>query len=240
MKYSLKRLITVKSRLVSLSKEVLSSDNTVGSRKIKFVKLTKNQKAILIGTMLGDAFLQKTGKCNARLRFEHGEKQRDYLLWKIDKFPRLFQGEPKYLERKHPISGKTYRYWRHQSYATPELGKWHTIFYADGKKHIPENLKDLLKNQLSLAVWYMDDGYYYHRDRVSYFYLGRISRLEAIIAQNAIESNFGIHPKLLDKKQKGFALYFSPKETVEFHKQIKKFILPLFYYKISESNGKSS
>lgn len=190
--------------------------------------------------ILGDAYLQKTGKKNARLRLEQGARQKDYLFWKINKFPKLFQGKPKYLERKHPLSGQIYKYWRHQSNSTPELGKWCSVFYPNGKKHIPENLKDLLTDFLSLAVWYMDDGYYYGRDMVSYLYLGRIDKKEAETAKIIFEKNFEIFPKILDKKQKGFALYFSPSETIKFHKKIKVFILPLFDYKISALADKSS
>ena len=145
----------------------------------------------------------------------------------------MFQGKPKYLERKHPVNGKVYKYWRHQSNSTPELGKWRAIFYREGRKHIPDQLENLLKDSLSLAVWYMDDGYYYSRDKVSYLYLGRAQGKEAEIAQTAIEDNFQISCRILDKKQKGFALYFSPKETIKLHQEIKQFILPMFSYKIS-------
>lgn len=200
------------------------------------MKFSKEQKAIFIGMILGDAYLQKTGKKNARLRLEQGARQKDYLFWKISKFPKLFQGKPNYLERKHPLSGEIYKYWRHQSNSTPELGKWRAMFYPDGKKHIPENLTDILNNVLSLTVWYMDDGYYYNRDKVSYLYLGRVSKKEAEIAKIVFEKNFDIFPKILDKKQKGFALYFSPSETIKFHKKIEKFILPIFIYKIGKSS----
>lgn len=197
------------------------------------MKFNKEQKSILAGTILGDAYLQKTGKKNSRLRFEHSDNQKDYLLWKISKFPKLFQSKPKYLERKHPISGKVYKYWRHQSNSTPELGKWRTIFYREDRKQIPEQLEKFLNDPLSLAVWYMDDGYYYHRDKVSYLYLGRVQEKEAKIAKLAIENNFRVLCRILDKKQKGFALYFSPNETIKFHQKIKPFILPMFNYKIS-------
>jgi len=196
------------------------------------VKLNKEQKSILVGLILGDAYLQKTGDRNARLRLEHGAKQKDYLLWKISKFPNLFQSKPKYLERVHPINGKIYRYWRHQSNATPELGAWRRIFYVDGKKQIPRDLKNYLKNYLSLAVWYMDDGYYYGRDKVSYLYLGRVSKQEAETASGAIKENFGLNSRVLDKKNKGFVIYFSPAETIELHQKIKQFILPMFSYKL--------
>lgn len=204
------------------------------------MKFSKEQKSILVGMILGDAYLQKTGKKNARLRLEHGINQKEYLFWKISKFPKLFQGKPKYIERKHPISGSVYKYWRHQSNSTPEFGRWHAVFYKDGKKQIPENLKDFLTNLLSLAVWYMDDGYYYERDKVSYLYLGRVTKKEAEVVNKTFQENFEINSKILDKKKKGFALYFSSQETIKFHKKIKEFILPLFGYKISEYSGKSS
>ena len=195
--------------------------------------LNKEQKAILIGVILGDAYLQRTGERNARLRLEHSIKQKDYLLWKVNKFPQLFQGQPKYIQRQHPISGGIYQYCRHQSNATPELGKWRLRFYQDNKKKIPKNLKDYLKDPLSLAVWYMDDGYYYNRDKVSYLYLGRVTKMDAETAKDAIQNNFGILSKVLDKKKKGFALYFFPRETQKLHELLKKYIIPSLNYKIN-------
>lgn len=197
------------------------------------MRLSKEQKAILIGTILGDAYLQKTGKKNARLRFEHGVNQKDYLLWKVSKLSGLFQGKPKYIERKHPLTDKIYKYWRHQSNSTPELGKWRMIFYDDGRKRIPENLSELSRDILTWAVWYMDDGYYYQRDKVSYLYLGRVSKLEAEIVRASLKKNLDIDSRISDKKQKGFALYLSPMETLRFHKKIEAFVLPLFHYKLS-------
>ena len=74
------------------------------------MELTKQQTNVLIGTILGDGFLQKTGEKNARLRLEHSQKQKDYVLWKGNIFGRLFQVKPNYLERVHPKSKETYKY----------------------------------------------------------------------------------------------------------------------------------
>lgn len=196
------------------------------------MSLTKTQEAILIGTILGDGYLQKTGEKNARLRLEHGEKQKEYLVWKASKFPRLFQGKATYLERIHPHSKNVYRYWRQQSNTTPELGKWRVLFYPDGKKHIPEGLSDILKNPLSVAVWYMDDGYYYSRDRNSYIYLGRVAETEAQFAQETLKKNFGVVAKIYDKRKKGYTLFFSVEETIKLHSVIRSFVVPLFNYKL--------
>ncbi|MBI4086850.1 hypothetical protein HY416_02605 [Candidatus Kaiserbacteria bacterium] len=199
------------------------------------INLTRNQKAILVGTLLGDGSLQKTGAKNARLRLEHGAKQKEYLLWKMQAFSHLFQGRPTRLSRVHPKSGATYEYWRAQSNATPALGAWRVLLYPDGKKRIPENLTEILTEPLGLAVWYMDDGYYYPKDKNSYLYLGTVSKDEAEIARSAVEHNFHLVSRIYDKKKKGFALYFSPSETKKMHDLIRRYVvLPLFAYKLGD------
>ena len=197
------------------------------------MNFTARQRAILAGTILGDAFVQQTGSKNARLRLEHGEKQKDYLLWKGQQFPRLFNGTPTRIERVHPQTKKTYTYWRWQSNATPELGSWRATFYPEGKKRIPENLAERVRLPIALAVWYMDDGYYSSQQKHSFLYLGRVSKAEAEIAAGAILRNFGLLPKIYDKKNKGFALIFSVAETKKLNALIAPEMLPSFAYKLS-------
>ena len=192
--------------------------------------LSREQKSILFGTILGDAYLQKTGKKNARLRLEHGGDQKEYLLWKANKLGKFFQGKAKYLERVHPISKRKYSYWRHQSQSTPYLGKLRNIFYPDGKKKIPEDLEKYLTPPM-LAVWYMDDGYYYLRDRCSYLYLGNVSQGEAEIVTQVLLKKFDIVTRIKQKK-KGYAIYFSPKQTQKLKNLIKNHILHQFNYKL--------
>lgn len=204
---------------------------------MKIMHLTRKQEAILIGSLLGDAFLQKTGAQNARLRYEHGGKQKEYLLWKMKAFPRLFQGKPSHLTRAHPTTKATYEYWRAQSSATPEFGKWCAVFYPEGKKRIPANVAEFLMEPLALAVWYMDDGYYNPKDKNSFLYLGRISREETEYACEALAKNFGLSPRAYDKKQKGMALYFSVAETRKLHDVVRRHMLvPLFAYKLGDTH----
>ena len=209
----------------------------MGSRETSIkkitVNLTKRQKAIIAGTLLGDGYLQKTGSKNARLRLEHGEKQKDYLLWKGVQFPKLFNGRPIYIERLHPKTKRIYVYWRWQSHSAPELGKWHKLFYPDGKKHIPLTLASLIKEPLALAVWYMDDGYYDLKQKHSFIYLGRVSRPEAETANEAIRKNFQITPRVYDKKEKGFALFFPVSETHRLHSLVRKHVVESMNYKLS-------
>jgi hypothetical protein len=196
------------------------------------MELTKQQIDVLIGTILGDGFLQKTGEKNARLRLEHSDKQKEYCLWKGKIFGRLFQGTPSYLERIHPKTKETYKYCRWQSSASPSFGEWRKYFYPEGKKIIPSDLGDFLTNPITLAVWYMDDGYFNTVDRNSFIYLGRVTLAEAEIVQKAIKENFGIEVAVYDKKNKGFALFFNAAETKKFHALIHPFIIESMHYKL--------
>jgi hypothetical protein len=207
-------------------------DSVIIQYMAEAMKLTKQQTSVLIGTILGDGFLQKTGEKNARLRLEHSQKQKDYVLWKGMIFGRLFQGKPSLLERIHPISKTTYKYCRWQSSTCPAFGKWRKYFYPNGKKIIPNNIGNFLTEPISLAVWYMDDGYFNKIDRNSYIYLGRILLSEAEILQKAINKNFAILVTIYDKKNKGFALFFGAKETKELQKIIKPFIIESLQYKL--------
>ena len=195
------------------------------------MKLTERQTAVVVGTVLGDGFLQKTGSKNARLRLEHSDKQKDYLLWKGAQMSRLFQGKPSYLSRVHPKSGETYSYARWQSNASSEIGVWQRYFYPEGKKIIPADIGENL-SPLALAVWYMDDGYL-SEDKSSFIYLGKVSENEADILRDAISKNFGVEAKVYDKKNKGFALYFPVEETKKLHTLLKSFIHPSMKYKLN-------
>lgn len=196
------------------------------------MNLTKKQRSAIIGMILGDGYLQSTGKRNARLRLEHKAQAKDYLIWKAKLLPQFFQGKPKFIERRHPITQKTYQYVRWQSNSSPLFGKLKKLFYPDGKKHIPENLEKLLRDDISFAIWFYDDGYYYNRDKCSYLYLGKISMKEAEIAQKAIEQRFGISSKILNKKNKGFSLYFSRDESRKIKLILEKYYVPVMAYKI--------
>lgn len=97
---------------------------------------------------------------------------------------------------------------------------------------MPEKLNGLLRDDIALAIWFYDDGYYYPRDKCSYLYLGRITRREAEIAQEAIAKKFGIKGNILDKRNKGFALYFPNSENQKIKSIVEKYKVPVMAYKI--------
>lgn len=195
--------------------------------------MNKRQQAILIGMILGDGYLQKTGEKNARIRLEHSAKQKDYLLWKGKQFPEFFQGKPQELRRLNPVYGKEYLYSRWQSNASPQIGKFRRKFYKEGKKIIPKELPQYLKNPLSLAVWFMDDGYFYQRDQIAYLYIPTYSKEEIKILLQTLKSNFDLEVVLKQKKRGESVLVFNVVQTRKLIDLIKEFIVPSMKYKTS-------
>jgi hypothetical protein len=180
---------------------------------------------------MGDSYLQSNG-INARLRFEHSLNQEDYLLWKYNSLKNIFQKSSIVrINRIHPITNREYQYIRCQSRTLPELKNVKDIFYKSGKKIVPADLYKYLAEPISLAVWFMDDGYYYRRDKCGYLYLGNVSEKEAKICSDTLKKNFDLGTKVL-KKKKGFALYFSRLEMIKLKKVIDEYIIPLFRYKM--------
>jgi hypothetical protein len=194
--------------------------------------ITKRQRELILGAVLGDGFLQKTGKRNARLRLEHSEKQRDYLWWKYETLSNLMQDKPKPIQRFHPRWKKAYTYYRCQTHAMPLLGRYQRAFYDEqGRKRVPQQIKRWLKAPLTLAVWYMDDGHYYPRDRSAYIYLPRYSREEVAWLIEALSENFGLRARAIVKK--GYpVLYFDPRETERLKAIVREWVHPSMEYKL--------
>ena len=195
--------------------------------------MDKIQKAVVIGSVLGDSFLQKTGTNNARLRLEHSLKQQDYLLWKCKILKNFFQKKPEILKRFNLKFGKSYQYVRNQSYSDLEFGKLRQLFYVDGKKVIPTKISKLLKDPLSLAVWFMDDGYYYPRDKIAYIYLPKYDHDSINNLLIALKINYGLSPQLKIKKRGEYVLIFTVKDTEKLIQIIKPYIIKSMSYKIT-------
>lgn len=91
--------------------------------------LTQRQKAILIGSLLGDATMELRWK-NARVRFDHSIHQKDYLFWKYNEFQNIATKGPCLIHQtKHWQTGKIYSNWHFSSKAFPELNEIFHLFY---------------------------------------------------------------------------------------------------------------
>jgi len=120
--------------------------DTKRARIARKVQLTSRQKELIIGSILGDAYLVKTTRGFA-FRESHSIKQKTYVDWKY----RQLEG----FTNSPPATHKYCYYFRTISH--PFFSELREIFYVGRCKIIPPQLEDWL-TPLVLSVWIMDDG----------------------------------------------------------------------------------
>ena len=201
--------------------------NTVGSQR----KLTKRQKEILIGMLLGDCCLEKNGR-NVRLRVEHGLNQKDYLNWKYKEFQNLATNKPRIVKSLHLKTKKIYPRWHFSTFSIPELNTFWAKFYCRKRKRIPKDIPELLKSPLSLAVWFMDDGYKRNDCNALRLNTDCFNYREQNLLLRCLKINFGIDARI-HRKGKFWNIYIPKPEAKNFCKVVRPYILPKMKYKIS-------
>ena len=155
-------------------------DNTVGS-------LTQEQKALIIGTILGDGYLRIIPRRNnAFLEVNHSINQKDYVDWKYRILKSIVKSGPRLRKGNgHRIACRFY------TRSMSEITQLFRTFYQNGKKVIPENLN---LEPLGLAVWFMDDG---SRSRNSLYINSQQFNLgDQIKLQKLLLDRFGIRSTL--------------------------------------------
>ena len=123
------------------------------ARRSIIKKLSKEQKSLLIGLLLGDGTISS----NYVFKLSHSEAQREFLEWKIDllnKFGFKNNGVKEYISTCGYNTGKKVLY--SQMSLNPTIKALRRTVYTP-KKHITRRLLNWL-TPLGLAIWYMDDG----------------------------------------------------------------------------------
>jgi hypothetical protein len=185
--------------------------------------LSSKQEEVLIGTILGDGYLELNGN-NCRLQVLHSYKQKKYVDWKWLVFTGFVKSKPRI------IGENCYRF---RSVNSPIFTAYHSIFYPDGRtKIVPRIIKTLLGHPLALAILYMDDGK--RRPDCRGFFLDTMAF--GVKGQNrlinAIESNFGFRNLKLHWNGDGYHIYFPAENADRFVKLIKPYIIPSMRYKL--------
>lgn len=192
----------------------------------KTLSLSEIQKDVLIGTVLGDGSLKisHSGK-SARLQICHSLSAKEYVFWKWQIFRNWVFSESKYYKVNNSLIFRTISH--------PELFEYMKLFYGHRLKVIPKNISDILKSNLSLAVWFMDDGNGYLRSdafRISTYGFGLEGNL---LLQNCLSKNFDLNVSI-KRDSKGYQLYIPTRDgsALKFRKIIEPYILPSMTYKI--------
>lgn len=114
------------------------------ARKLVF---EKKEYDLLIGSLLGDGYLDKT-TCGYALRIHHGITQKAYVDFKYQLIAKFTNSKPK-------RSGSAYYF---RTVTHPIFDRLHKIFYQNGKKILPKEFIEKNLTPFALAIWIMDDG----------------------------------------------------------------------------------
>ena len=115
--------------------------------------LTRRERSILNGLMLGDGHISPSGTLALSRQARHGE----YAEWLGAQLPGLVMS----FDTRPVADKRTDReYWTIASWTRthPELQELRDRWYPNGRKIVPVGLEDEL-DDLALAVWFADDGF---------------------------------------------------------------------------------
>jgi hypothetical protein len=193
--------------------------------------LPKGIHEVLIGSLLGDACMEKNGRFY-RVKFDHAVKIRDYVEWKYDKIKTIAASFPKSLSVNDTRTGKTYHHVRFNTRCIPELEEYYRMFYPDHEKRVPSNIQEVLSSELSLAVWYMDDGHRRTDCRALRICTHAFDKAEISRLIDTIEKNFGIRSVMHRAGKTHNVIYIPGDNAKKFCNLIRCYILPCMEYKL--------
>lgn len=221
-------LLCYNGRMEVIPREAKRITYSTEIRRLKTIPFNEVEKAVVIGTLLGDGCLcENWSKTNYRLKISHSIKQKDYVLWKYNALKRFIISAPYMYEPTQSLTIKTISH--HQ------LTELWTNFYQGNKKVLPSHIEEFLENPTTLAVWFMDDGNVlrdvsgsvraYHLNTQS-FSLKENERLVSALGRVV-----GIKPTI-QKNNDYLRLYIGSRGVERFRKVVDSAIIPSMQYKI--------
>ena len=194
--------------------------------------MQERTRALLIGLILGDGHLTKSSgvKNTSALDLKYDEKYLEYLQWIHQALQEL---DPSPIRRK-----KGFHQYRFYTKRRNDIGILRQKFYPDGTKRIPKDIEQYLKDPLTIAIWYQDDGTLdfrrgYHTNAL--FATHCFSKDECILLANTLRTNFDLDVRVIRCLMRGklyFRLYVTSKSMDKFMQLVEPYIQRCFHYKL--------
>lgn len=204
--------------------------NTKELRDMKqSLKLSKFQREVIVGAILGDGHMETSNGISYRLKIEHSIKQKEYINWLYESLKDWVLKEP--CEKNKMVFGKVFTNIWFNTIRHVALRYYGKVFYKDKIKTIPINIAKLL-TPVSMAVWFMDDGSIkskHHKTLLINTQSFPKDKLEFL--QEAILKKFQINSNLRKQKE-GFQLEFRGQDATKFAQIIEPNLVPSMRYKI--------
>ena len=196
-----------------------------GRQKGNQFPLSQKTLSIILGSLLGDGSLKinKHYK-NARFSFRHGWKQRDYFFWKVEQLKEISGKKYWWIQKADGKSRE--KKLRYQSKALPALTELYRLTHKGNTKKIKRKWLNLM-DELSLAVWWMDDGSIIANGRKGVFCSENFTKKEQKILSRYLRKVWGIETKVgrVQKEGEKYRLWFrSTNELKRFLRLILKYV----------------
>ncbi len=204
--------------------------NTLELRKQKaLLTMTERQRQILVGMLLGDAHLERQrGARTARLKIEHSLRQSAYVDWKYTEWRDWVRTPPRARERRNRL-GTVSTNIGFTTLSHVELEEFRMRFYRDHRKVVPVGLE---LTQLSMAVWFMDDGSRKSSQcRGLYLNTQSFTSAEIQLLQTVIQRDVGVETTVR-KQRDGLQIYVPAPSASGMNAYIADEILPSMRYKL--------
>lgn len=149
-------LYDLSPRQVSLRRSKYQIPTIQKADRLKLPPLTRLQRSLLLGSLLGDAGMTSRSGCTASLSEYHSDQQLGYLTWKSELWgPYLCSIKP----ASSTKNGIRYTGSRLALHSSRELYPYWIQAYPDGSGNKSFSGLDLSEfDDFSLAIWFLDDG----------------------------------------------------------------------------------
>ena len=208
------------------------------AEKARNKNLTKREKQIIYGTLLGDGSLTPS-TTGYNLSLTHGLNQKEYLQWKINNLSTIIHTS------YNTYTKGNYNQASVKSIYHPFLSKIRNLLYENNSRKV--NLKFLNKiNSLGLSVFYLDDGSFnknYNSRQITLSTEGFGKKGSELISDWLL-SKFNIPSTILEytqkkhgyssKQKQQFRLTINRNESLKMFSIIKEHIPKCMFYKLPD------
>lgn len=203
--------------------------------KIHGEPINPDAKYLILGSLLGDGSIVKVNS-GAIFQAGHSTKYLDFLLWKKECLNDLCHAKlvyyTNYAFEKRVDAARVY------TISHPELLTLRNSWYPNGNKIITaDNISDI--NDLSLSVFYMDDGSLSKRGRNVEISTNNFSEVENEVISDVIYNKFNIMSRVAKKYSKRMDkhynyLFIDKRNTDNLISVVRKYVslVPSMLYKL--------
>jgi hypothetical protein len=208
------------------------------------VELTNIQKQVIIGSSLGDAYIEPSdSNKTAAIVFKHSLKQKDFLEFKKNCLTTLIYPSKQCMvmktkilkKRKSILDGREIESEAIETRTMhhPCLTYYRDIFYPNGVKIVPKEILDEI-DAMGIAVWFMDDGIKYHGYSFK-ICTHSFSKENVNLLVDMFKKRFNINSHCYTDSGNYNILVIDASSIHDFRRLIEPYIIPSMAYKLYEN-----